>query len=513
MIAGNIYVDIWSVILAVVALVFTRSAYRLLNPQWRNTDAFVHFNIIKEIQKNNHKIPDLHSQSLHPGKFTYPVFVHLLFSFIPERYYETVDRLFSPATDLLFAALLVALLPVGILDLSEVVVVLGLFVATPQFVRPDHPHGVGLSSRKPGVLLFSVGMVTYLSWTATGTVAFLLIAVLAGTLLPLTSRFSMQAFLFIALGLSVFHTPLAGVYFIGSLILALIVSGGFYWRVLSAHVLYAADYARSKQYKKLYDGFRSIYTTRTFLTAVWNRSPKTALEAVFDSVLFRSVFDNIFILSALVIALLGVPTTVPQGYLVWFYTGLGAYVLTSIYHLRFLGHAGRYLEHIFVPGAVIVATAFGESGELFDWIVYGTILVGITTIVAYVVIQMRWTDQTERSDFSSLLEQLRTVPSGRILMQPRYKGSEIAWKTTHAVNDFLGAGFDTPASIAKRNRLYPEKEGWVTDDTDWLESEFDPDLILFDRTTADNAPPNALSEPDGNPIWESDAYALYDFKS
>jgi hypothetical protein len=506
------YVEMGIIIVSIAAIILTRSAYRLLNPQWRNTDAFVHFNIIKEIQRNNHQIPEKHSQSFHPGRFTYPILIHILLSFFPERYYETIDRLFSPIVDLLFVALLISLVPVGILDVSEVAVVLGLFVATPQFVRPDHPHGVGLSSRKPGVLLFSVGIVTFLSWTATDSVVFLLTAVLAGSLLPLTSRFSMQAFFFIVLGLSVFYTPLAGMYFIGSVILALVISGGYYWRVLRAHVLYAADYAREKQYKKLYDGFRSIYGIRMFLIAVWNQSPKNALQVVFDSVLFRSVFENIFIIPAIAIALVGVPATVPEGYLIWFYAGFGVYVLTSLYHLRFLGHAGRYLEHIFVPGAVIVASAFGESSTFFDWVVYGTILVGIATIVTYVIIQKRWTDQSERKDFLLLLERLRTLPSGRILMQPRYKGSEIAWKTNHVVNDFLGAGFDTSACIAKRNRLYPEKEGWVTDDTDWLELEFDPDWILFDRTTADNAPSNALSEPERDPQWESDTYALYRFE-
>jgi hypothetical protein len=414
---------------------------------------------------------------------------------------------------LLFAALLFALVPIGLLNLTQITVVLALFIAAPQFVRPDHPHGVGLSARKPGVLLFSAGMVGFLSWMADGGTGLLFVALVAGGLLPLTSRFSTQAFFFITLTLSVFYTPFAIAYFIFSLVLALLLSGGYYWRVLSAHVWFSVDYARTKQYKYLYDDYKSIDTFKRFLSAVENKSPRDALESLFDSILLRSLFDNPFVLPAIVAVLFIIPNTLPQAYYIWFYAGLGTYVLTSFYHLRFLGHAGRYLEHTFVPSAVVVTYAFGQQTVVFDWLVYMTIIIGLATIVAYIVIQQRWTDTTERDSFASLVEQLQTLSTGRVLMQPRYRGSEVAWKTSHSVNDFLGTGFDTPEAVARQNRLYPDKEGWVTDDIAWLSSEFDPKWIVFDRRVADNSPPTALSEPDREPLWESESYALYRFES
>jgi len=505
--------EMWVVLVAVVGVVLTRSVYRLLNPQWTNTDAFAHFNIAREIRRNGHKPPEDHSGTFHPGRFTYPPTVHVLLSFLPERYYETVDRLFSPAVDLLFAGLLLALVPVGLLDIGGVAVALTLFVATPQFVRPDHPHGVGLSSRKPGLLLFSVGTVAFLTWVTASDVGALAIALAAGTLLALTSRFSTQAFLFVALALGTFHTPVAVAYFAASLVLAVIVSSGYYWRVLSAHVWFALDFAREKQYKFLYDGLKSIHTLRRFLTAIRNRSPREALEGLFDSILLRSLFDSPFVVPAVVAVLVGDPNTVPPGYLVWFYAGLGAFVLTSLYHLRFLGHAGRYLEHAFVPGVVIIASAFEEFGAPYAWLVYATAFGGLATIGAYVFVQAGWTDQSEREAFASLVEQLGNLPPGRVLIQPRYGGAEVAWKTDHAVNDFLGTGFDTLDAVADRNLLYPEREGWVTDDTAWLAAEFDPDWIVFDREVAENAPQNALSEPEREPLWVSDTYALYEFES
>ena len=506
-------IEPWIVILgSIVALVLTRSAYRLLNPEWTNTDAYVHFNIIREIRRNSHKLFEYHSQTLHPGKFTYPPLVHVFLSLLPERYYTTVDRVFSPAVDLLFGSLLIALVPVGILDVSGAAVALVLFVATPQFVRPDMPHGVGLSARKPGVILFSIGVVSFLFWTTTGSNGALAVALVAGTLLPLTSMFSMQAFLVVTFTLAVFYSPLAIAYFVGSVLLAILVSGGFYWRALVAHIRFAVDYAKEKQYKFLYDGFKSFDTAKRFLHAIRTRSAKDALETLFDSILLRSLFDNLFIIPTVVAIVLGVPRAVPQGYVVWVFAGLGAYVLTSLYHLRFLGHAGRYFEYVFVPGVVIVAASFGERGAVFDWLVYLIILGGITSIVAYVIVQQRWTDETEGSSFASLVEQLRTLPPGRVLIQPRYMGAEIAWKTDHTINDFLGTGYDTPEAIAKRNRLYPEGEGWVTADTEWLASAFDPDWIVFDRGVSKNAPENALGEPVREPEWQSDEYVLYKFE-
>lgn len=506
-------VNPWIIILgSVVALILTRSAYRMLNPDWTNTDAYVHFNIIREIRRNSHKPPVYHSQTLHPGKFTYPPLVHTVLSLLPERYYETIDRVFSPAVDVLFGALLIALVPAGIFDVSSAAVALVLFIATPQFVRPDMPHGVGLSARKPGVILFSIGILSFLFWATSGSTVALAVALIAGTLLPLTSMFSIQAFLVVTLTLGVFYNPLAIAYVVGSVLLAVLVSGGFYWRVLVAHVRFAADYAKEKQYKFLYDGFKSVDTVKRFLRGVRNRSPKDVLETLFDSILLRSLIDNLFIIPTVVAIVLGIPETVPQGYAVWVFAGLGAYVLTSLYHLRFLGHAGRYLEYVFVPGVVIVATSFGQRGAVFDWLVYLTIIVGIASIVAYVIVQQRWTDETERSSLKSLVEQLQSLPSGRVLVQPRYMGAEIAWKTDHIINDFLGTGYDTPETIAKRNRLYPEGEGWVTADTEWLASAFNPDWIVFDRGVSDNAPEDALAEPAHEPEWQSDEYALYSFE-
>lgn len=505
--------EIWIILIAIIAIVLSRSAYRLLNPEWTNTDVFAHFNIISEIKQNGYLPPEDHSRTFHPGKFTYPPTVHTLLAAFPRKYFESIDRCFSAAVDLLFAVLLLALVPISILNTTQAAVVLALFMAAPQFVRPDHPHGVGLSARKPGVLVFSTGMVAFLSWLSGGGPELLIIALAAGTLLPLTSRFSTQAFFFIALPLSVFYTPLAIAYSIGSLLLALVFSGGYYWRVLNAHVWFSVDYAKIKQYKFLYDGYKSIDTAKRFLSAMRNRSPKEALRSLFDSILLRSLFDNPFVIAAVVATLVFSPNNVSQGYYIWFYAGLGAYILTSLYHFRFLGHAGRYLEHTFVPSAVVVASAYGQHSVVFNWLVYATIFVGISTIVAYIIIQQRWTDTTERDAFASLVEQLQILPTGRILIQPRYGGGEIAWKTSHAVNDFLGTGFDTPEAVAKRNQLYPEKEGWVTDDTAWLSSEFDPDCVVFNRQVAENSPRKALSEPDQEPYWESEEYALYKFNS
>jgi hypothetical protein len=203
-------------------------------------------------------------------------------SALPKRYLESIDRIFSPLVDLLFGVLLLAFVPIGIINTTQAAVAVGLFVAAPQFVRPDHPHGVGLSARKPGVLIFSTGMVAFLSWLADGGTGLLIIALAAGTLLPLTSRFSTQAFFFVALSLSLLYTPLAIAYFIGSLVLALIFSGGYYWRVLSAHVWFSADYAKVKQYKFLYNGYKSIDTTKRFLTAIRSRSLKEALASMFE---------------------------------------------------------------------------------------------------------------------------------------------------------------------------------------------------------------------------------------
>lgn len=505
--------EAWLLILLAVGLVVvTRSVLRFVNDEVMNADAFVHYIIARSIRESGHRLPDRSPQSLLPGRFSYPCLLHYLLSFVDPERYRTINRHFSAAMDLLFAGVIVSLAPLGVLTYPEVVVAMAVFVATPQYIHPEHPHGIGLSARKPGHVFFAVATLATTLWLTGGGPSFLVVAIAAGGAVALTSRFSVQALVAVSAAYALLVSPLALVPLAGGLLFAVLLSKGFYATVLADHVRYSYDYAVRKQYVYLYDGLKSVDTVRRIVTA---DEPMDVLKALYDSVLLRSVLDHPFVFAVGLAYLLrwlgGATVAYPVAFDVWVGTGVVVAVLTSLYHLRFLGHAERYLEHATLPALVVVARSYTELGALYRVGVWTVVAGGVAVMAAYLYAHNSKYKADEARDFAEVVSFLNGRDTERVLVQPRVKGAEIAWKTGHVVSDFTGNAKESRRVIAEWDRLFPEREGWITDDVEWLARQYEPDWVVFDLTRPD---PVSLAPPlDEAPTVGTDAYELYPFEA
>jgi hypothetical protein len=505
----------WTVQIAfvggVVLLVGTRSIYGLLDPTGHSRDSFAHLLFATDIAENGHRIPAAPSKAATEGVYAYPYLMHWLLSFVPSAWYGRIERYFSGLNDLVLALLLSSLVPLGVLDPAEALIALLVVIATPELMRPDLSHGVGISARKPGLLLMTGSVLGFVVWLDAGTGAYLALSVLAAAGVLLTSKFSTQALMFVMVPMGLLVSPVGFLVLATAFTLAVGVSKGRYLDILRGHVSHLCDYAVSKQFKITYT------KPEIRLPALGDvDSVRDLLEIGYRNAWVRPVVMNPA-MAGVVVVLLVKPEVAsavkaPPGMLVWFGASVGAFLLTSLPYLRFLGQAERYLEYGIIPAAATLAVTSTRVGGSVTLVAGAAILVGLAMIPALV-----WAHRTEFSnrrrseELADVVEWLGGLADGTVLVQPIWTGRNVAWHTDHVVVDFVLNGGTTTASHREIRRLFPEEYGVVTADVEWIERQFSPDVVLFDTATIEGFPENALRPPDGRPAYRNGRWEVYEF--
>lgn len=493
-----------------------RSSYRYLVPAGAPGDAWGQLLQIADIRDADHRRPEKPSAVVTSGHYAYPYFVLWLLSFLSERSLKWVERHFSGISDVLYFGVVSTLYVTDVLALDELLLVLVVFIATPQFMRPDLAHGRGLSSRKPGVILTTVSLLAFVTWVQGGSPVLFGVSVLAGGLMCLTSKFSLQAYLAILLPMGAFvHwsalalAPLA-------VAVAVVFSKGRYLRILRGHVSHVYDYATEKQYKMFSHDLPN--PVRFVRAVVGADSVRDLLEIFNRSRRLRPLVDNPFVVATIAGVALGYAAgeiPVPRPYLVWIAGGVVAFVLTSLPHLLFLGQAERYLEYVFLPSSVLLARGWSEFGPTFQALVVLAIVGGVAVELTYV-----WGYRNvlyspdRRQAIDDVAVYLSEKPPGVVLTQPTNVSRELAWKTGHRVVEFVGGNATTTReSVTELNTLYPDRYGFVTDDVVWLDERFDPDWVVFDLEKIREADPEdvGMRPPDRDPEYDDGLFEVYRF--
>lgn len=506
-----------------IPILFVHGAlYRLLTPKLVTRDAYALLSITQDMRDNGHRLLTGHvpSGTVFEHVHAHPILLEWLLSFVPERYLMAVDRYFSGIMDLLFFATLSLLVPLGFLTIEQLVVVLILFLSTPEFLRPEMPHSRGLSGRKFALILTSVSLVLFLYGFSTQSTMPLGVALLFGALVFPSSKFAVQAFLAITLGLSVLVTPMAFLFFMSSFFLSVIITFGNYLEMARTHVRFSADFARNKQ------NIFNPFDPHLLMPSPPISSLEDFLEYIYRNKTLKMVFNNPFmiIVTAVVSAALidGTSIPAPFGFSAWIISGTVAGILTALPGLRFLGGSERYFEYIFLPAAVVVVNSFATLGEWYGWLVGFVILLGFVVQGAYIWTYLHvFTPSDEAvTNKDKLVDFLNEQESGTLLAQPRHILRELNWRTDHNVVDFLGNNTSSIEAAREEERLAPRREvmfNLTTADTQWLADQYGPDWIIFDLERLSNQVslsnhPDLLSIPDIEPDFRNDRYEVYSFR-
>jgi len=501
---------IWLVAAVLVVGIFlSRSVYTLMVPDAIDRDAYAHMLYTSDIKRNGHTIPDRPRQVETSGTYAYPFLLHWVLSFLPLRWLPAVDRFFSPLADVVFTLLLFALVPLGVGDSWIVVFGLTVFLLTPQFVRPDLPNAIGLSSRKPGLILATASLLTFTSWLSTGSQPVLAAAVVCGATVFLSSKFSVQALLFVCLGLSI-AAPVALLYFVASALLAVVASSGAYLAVARSHLAHLYEYALIKQ-QKIFEPVR--WNLLALLREI--ETVDELLRAAYNNRIVRPLVNNPYaiVLGVTVVtqATTGTALDVPRIYYLWIGACVAAFVLTSLPYMLFLGKAERYLEYAFVPSVVVLAEGWRTFGAPYRAVVGVVLAGGVAVVAVYIWAYPRFFFSAEdERNWAELIDALSEFDPGTVVVQPFSGARRVAWSTNHSVVDFVMNEGTTPN--AESDALCPDRYRVITSDVAWLADQYEPDLVVFDREKLGEVETTGgLRPPRGDPVFENDRFELYRF--
>lgn len=518
--------EVLLIVSVLIGLVFSRAFYRIVAPNHVDGDAYDNLLQIRDMREAGHRRPEHPTSVVTSGEYAYPHFVLWVLSFLPKHILVLVERYFSAVSDVLMAGLFLSLVPLEVLDSDGVLIALAVFLLTPQFVRPDLPSGIGLSQRKPGLILTSASLLAFALWVASGGWGFFAFGVLLGGLMILTSKFSLQAFTFVCLGIAVAVAPLAVGFLVASVATAIFLSRGDYLQILTGHLQHLYDYATTKQYKRFEHSFPDPFAW--LLALVRAQSVDKVFELVYESRFAMALLNAPFVVA--VLGAYGIAAWnsvdlglgVPPVFHAWAITTVVCFVLISMPHLLFIGLAERYLEYGLIPGTVIIVHAWRRLPGGYDYLLVGTLLVGAGTILIYLwSFRAVFFPEERDAAVANLARALQEYETGTVVCHPAFKAREIAWRTSFLVVERLGGNSQsTPEASREINALFPEVYDYVTDDVEWLAETYDPEYVVFDveklreespTGEIDDAP--GLLVPEADPLYRNDRFLLYRFST
>jgi hypothetical protein len=368
-----------SFLIPVLAYIF--EAYpRILNKKF----IWTHLLYLKEYHKQG-KIPGrIENGFLVPGDYDYPPIFILILSKFPFNLVRKYEFIFSPFFDSLLLLLIfyVSFYLTGNIAFSIVTQI--VYVLTPIIILENS----SATPRSLGYGLFTVLFLSLFLFTLNNYPLLLAAALLSGTLIFLTHRFTAQGFLFFSIFFSIVdRSYLYVTIFIVSFTLAIIISRGFYLKVLKGHIGNLIFWYKNIKYRFSHQikGSYKEHKTQDFVFKLYNQFLKFPP--------FVLAITNPWTLPVFYIFILAFPQDLISQKFVWWVIFSYALALITIWipKLRFLGEGQRYLElsafpTSFLASKLLLDSLGGENSSLFA-VIY--IIFGIGSLTTIVVIQRK----------------------------------------------------------------------------------------------------------------------------
>ena len=377
-------IEIILVSLAIPILAFIFESYpRFINKKF-GVDIWTHLLYLKEYHRRK-KIPgNIENGFLVSGEYDYPPIFILILSKFPIKWVEKYEFLFSPFFDCLLIVLIfyISYFLTGNILFSVTVQI--IYTLTPIIILENS----SATPRSLGYGFFTILFLSLFQFSLNQNIVFLLLALLCGTLIFLSHRFTAQGFLFFSVFFTLFEkNPVYFMTFILSFFLAVILSKGFYLKVFKGHLGNLVFWNKNIKYRFFHQikGSYKEHKTKDFIFKLYNQ--------FLEFPPFVLTITNPWMLPVFYIFFFAKPSD-PLLFkmLLWVMLSyLLALLTTWIPKLRFLGEGQRYLELSAFP------TAFFASKLLFRFletdfrniIILGYILLGTASFVTIAVIQRK----------------------------------------------------------------------------------------------------------------------------
>lgn len=435
-------------ILPLAAFIF-ESYPRILNRKF-GVDVWTHLLYLKEYHRQKGIPKKIEKGFIISGTYDYPPAFILLLSRFPFRLVEKYEFFFSP----FFDAIHINLIYIIVFQMSgNILLALTtqlIYILTPIIILENS----SATPRSLGYLLFTSTFMLIFSYTQLLSNWYLVLALLSGSLIFLSHRFTAQGFLFFSIFFSIYEKNiLFFTVFLSSFILAIILSKGFYLRVLYGHIGNLIFWYKNVRYRFAHQvkGIIGNQTNKDIIFRLYN------LFLKFPP--FVLTITNPWTLTIFYMWIRNYPEKLlDQRFLYWvMFSYLLAILTTWIPQLRFLGEGQRYLELSAFPTAYLAASQLFSVYKypLGKYALVFYLIVGISAFVTIVIIQRKAiinekmrTLTADLEEMFKFLRYLKVKP--RLLCIPHQITTSTIYHTNCPV--FVNADY---TNISKITEVYP----------------------------------------------------------
>lgn len=239
---------IWAIIIPILGYIL-QSYPRLFN-RYFGVDVWTLLIEIDIIRKNKHFIPKqkIKNGFIIDGYFDYPPLFLIILSFIPKKLLFSIQGFISPLIDNLLNIFIFFITFFITNNLAMALIAQLVYAVTPVTALENS----ALLPRSLGYSFFMLTFFSLISFTAGGSqqISLLIISVFLAGFTLLTHKFATQSFFFISIFFSIFErNPIYILVFIAGVIISIVLSGGYYLKVIKSHIGIINFWIKNRKYR------------------------------------------------------------------------------------------------------------------------------------------------------------------------------------------------------------------------------------------------------------------------
>ena len=332
-----------------------------------------------------------------------------------------------------------------------------LFATYPLLMRVGDSKNVAASARPLGEFLVVLAILFAILFTLEHNIIYLLLSIFSGALVLLSSKFGMQAWLFLSIILSLFQWNITFILIVlASYLVAIILSWGGYLRVLNGHIAHSNFMMRVRYRAGL--GYKLLLK----LPKMIFENPKRAIEE-----LYKFPIVSIFIFSPLLFFLvvflskdshLIFESSFFNPFFIWGAGSLLICFFTSFEKTKFLGQAERYGDYsVFALVTIIPIYIYQFHNSRILWFTLAAVV--IYNLVLYAISLYVWLYiYPSLKNLNLAVDKLKSLESKNIACIPINLSYQIAYQTDHKLL-FHPPGFGNhikkfDKDLQRYNKLY-----------------------------------------------------------
>jgi len=227
--------------------------YLLLRYKWIGKDTFYHFIVAKKIKENGFP-PEYIDQFVKPEKYDYPPGFHLFVSLFEEKKYQKLQFL-SPVVDILTSIAIFGFCNTTF-NFEVAIISTSLYLVTPFMLD----NAYSFNPRSFANLFFVIAIFSSINSVIFNSLVWFSAAIIFSVLVLLLHRLTTQCLFFIlVLFVPGMNSFIPGMILILSILSAIILTKGFYLKVLRGHFAFIEEFGRKILEKKNIDEQPSLF--------------------------------------------------------------------------------------------------------------------------------------------------------------------------------------------------------------------------------------------------------------